>query len=233
MADASITYRFRLDTGVEEIALSFDPDTFVLQTGDPARAPDWAALEFHQCEHCPLTPAETRVCPFAFGLAGVIERFEVFHSYDIAPLEIVTDTRTVSATKPLQQGMASLVGLIGATSGCPHLAFFRTMARFHLPFARDDETLYRVFSMYLLGLYLKDGEPPSGRAALDELEAHSRAATLVNRGMADRVRAAFRRDVVVNAVVILDMLAQFVPYAIEDGLPELRALFGLPHGGTA
>ena len=37
-----------------------------------------------------------------------------------------------------------------------------------------------------------------------------------------------RRDVVVNAVVILDMFARAVPFAIEDGLNELRAMYGGP-----
>jgi hypothetical protein len=29
-------------------------------------------------------------------------------------------------------------------------------------------------------------------------------------------------------VVVLDMFARAVPFAIEDGLAELRALYGLP-----
>lgn len=228
-----ITYRFHLPAGVEEIALRFDTATFMLQRDGGAAAPAWAALGFHQCPHCPLTPDQSPLCPFASGLSGFVERFEHFDSFDEATIEIVTDTRTVVATKPLQQGMASLVGLIGATSGCPHLAFFRPMARYHLPFARDDETLYRVFSMYLLGRYLGDAEPPAGVAAMDGLRALTEAATQVNRGMAERVRAAFSRDVVVNAVVILDMFAQAVPYVIEDGLDELRPMFGPPGAGDA
>ncbi|MBI3514516.1 MAG: hypothetical protein HY060_10700 [Proteobacteria bacterium] len=208
------------------MALGFDLATFALE--QPADKPpaDWAKLEFHQCPHCPLTPAESPLCPFAHGLSGFVERFEDFRSFDQATIEVVTDGRTVVAEKPLQDGMASLVGLIGATSGCPHLDYFRPMARFHLPFARDDETLFRVFAMYLLGRYLKDGAV--GRATLDDLRALTESATRVNRGMADRVRAAFNRDVVVNAVIILDMFARAVPFAIEDGLNELRAMYGLP-----
>jgi hypothetical protein len=230
---ATIIYRFHLPAGVEEIVLRFDPESFTLVVDDGAPAPDWAALEFSQCPHCPLFSADTPVCPFAHGLAGFVEQFAAFNSYDQAAIEIVTETRTVAATKPLQVGMASLVGLVGATSGCPHLAAFRPMARFHLPFARDDETLYRVFTMYLLGRYLADGALPAGPHALDGLIALHEAATVVNRSMADRVRAAFRKDVVVNAVVILDMFAQAVPFAIEDGLAELRAMFGIQQAAAS
>ena len=224
--NATIVYRFHLANGVEEIALRFDRATFALQ--EPADKPiaAWTRLDYHQCPNCPLSPRESPQCPFARGLSGFVERFETFRSFDEATTEVVTESRTVAGHKSLQDGMASLVGLIGATSGCPHLAFFRPMARFHLPFARDDETLFRVFSMYLLGRYLRDGA--LGAATLDDLRRHTEAATLVNRGMAERVRAAFDRDVLVNAVIILDMFARAVPFAIEEGLQDLRDMFGLP-----
>ena len=220
---SAITYRFHLDHGVEEITLHFDPATFALQDDVDKPPADWARLGFYQCPHCPLDPAETPYCPFARGLSGFVERFDAFHSFDEAVIEVATESRTVAAHKPLQDGMASLMGLIGATSGCPHLAFFRPMARFHLPFARDDETLYRVFSMYLLGRYLAEDALAAG--CLDGLSALTDAAIEVNRAMADRVRAAFNRDVVVNAVIILDMFARAVPFVIEEGLSDLRAFF--------
>jgi hypothetical protein len=219
----TITYRFHLESGVEEIALRFDVDTFKLQHDVDKPSADWAKLDYHQCPHCPLTPEQSPLCPFAQGLSGFVERFDDLQSFDEALIEVVSESRTVAARKPLQDGMASLMGLIGATSGCPHLAFFRPMARFHLPFARDDETLYRVFSMYLLGRYLADGAIDA--ASLQGLRALTEAATQVNRAMADRVRAAFNRDVVVNAVIILDMFARSVPFAIEAGLSDLRALY--------
>ncbi|HUA52421.1 MAG TPA: hypothetical protein VMB81_09670 [Candidatus Sulfotelmatobacter sp.] len=229
MADsdsATIVYRFHLAHGVEEIALRFDRATFALQEPIDKPAADWARLDYHQCPNCPLSPRDSPQCPFARGLSGFVERFEIFRSFDEATTEVVTSSRTVMAHKSLQDGMASLVGLIGATSGCPHLAFFRPMARFHLPFARDDETLFRVFSMYLLGRYLRDNA--LGAGTLEDLRKHTEAATVVNRGMADRIRAAFDRDVLVNAVIILDMFARAVPFAIEEGLLDLRDMFGLP-----
>ncbi len=49
-----------------------------------------------------------------------------------------------------QQAMSSVLGLIMATAGCPWTDRLRPMARFHLPFASDAETLYRSISMFLL-----------------------------------------------------------------------------------
>lgn len=223
---AVITYRFHLARGAEEIVLRFDAPTFQLQRNITDQPKDWARLEFHQCPHCPLTPEQSPLCPFADTLSGFIERFDEFWSYETAVIEIVTATRTIVGHKPLQHGMASLIGLIGATSGCPHLAFFRPMARFHLPFARDDETLYRVFSMHLLEAYLK-GEPLTN-ATLQALADRNQAATAVNRAVVKRIRSAFHKDVVLNALIVLDSFAQSVPFVIEDHLDELRQMFGLP-----
>lgn len=220
-----ITYRFHLDRGIEEIALDFDPLSFTLVGRRMDPSPDWCALEYRKCPICPLKADQNPVCPFAGALAGLVDLFDSFYSYDEAVIEVVTKNRTVVSKRPLQQGMASLMGLVGATSGCPHLAFFRPMARFHLPFARDDEMLYRVFSMYLLSAYLRDRTCPTDEAVWDDLQDSSRRVCTVNQGMADRMRAAFDKDVAVNAVIILDSFAQAVPIVIRQNLDELREMF--------
>jgi hypothetical protein len=123
--------------------------------------------------------------------------------------------------------MASIMGLIGATSGCPHLNFFRPMARFHLPFASEQETLIRAFSLHLLREYLRAGGEGAIAVGVDGLESLYRAVALVNQGMAERVRAAFRRDAAINAIVILDTFARAVPFVVHEALQELRPLFDL------
>lgn len=224
--DEVITYRFHLASGIEDIVLRFDAADFSLRQGADAPNAEWARLDFHQCDNCPLKLADSLDCPFARAMVGFVTRFDQFYSYEEAEIEVITKSRTVIARKPLQHGMASLVGLIGATSGCPHLSFFRPMARYHLPFARDDETLYRVFSMHLLGSYLR-GEADPGDA-LARLSALNLAATKVNEAMAERLRAAVAKDVVLNAVIVLDCFAQSVPYVIEEQLDEFRPIFALP-----
>lgn len=221
-----ITYRFHLARGIEEISLSFDADTFRLLDDATGPLTEWAKLEFHQCPHCPLQPEQSPYCPFARALSRFVHRFDELYSYETAVTEVVSDVRTVVASKPLQQGMASLIGLIGATSGCPHLDAFRPMARFHLPFARDDETLYRVFSMYLLQHYLEGGAATRESDVLEGLRGISSAAAMVNRTMAERVRAAFQKDVLVNAIIILDSFAQAVPIVIEERLEDHSARIG-------
>jgi len=52
------------------------------------------------------------------------------------------------------------MGLVIATSGCPHTLFLKPMARFHLPLASVTETIYRASAMYLTAQYFlkQDGK---------------------------------------------------------------------------
>lgn len=226
---AQITYVFHLPDGqTQSIALTFADDTFLLQLPAHEENEAWIALDFHQCPHCPLSVDSVPSCPLARALSGFIRGFEQFYSYDQAEVEVITAQRTVSSRQPLQSGMASILGLVGATSGCPHLDFFRPMARFHLPFASEQETLFRSLSIHLLGEYLRAGGSGKAMLSLNSLQDRYRAVAEVNYAMANRIRAAFAKDVVVNAIVILDSFAHVVPWVIEDALSELRPLFDLP-----
>ena len=48
---------------------------------------------------------------------------------------------------------------------------------------------------------------------------------VVNSAVADRIRAATEADSSVNAIVILDMYAQAMPYIIGESLERIRYLF--------
>ncbi|HLO74976.1 MAG TPA: hypothetical protein VK196_00795 [Magnetospirillum sp.] len=212
----ALTYSFTFADGRElRLHMDFDDQMRLRQ-----RAPEpWTRLDFHRCPHCPL-PADAEFCPFTAGLAPFLGDFADVHSYERVQVVVRSELRVVAAERAVQHGLASVIGLIGATCGCPHLDFFRPMARFHLPFASEEETLVRAFSMHLLEDWIL-GRPPS----LDDLAAHYLTAAQVNRAMADRVRAAFRRDAVVNALVSLDAYAQAVPFVIEEKLGELAYIF--------
>ena len=221
-----VTYVFHLADGREErVGLTFSAESHLLEIDRDEEPEDWTRLGFQICSHCPLDVAVHPRCPFAAGLQGVVRRFEAFYSYEMTVVEVVTDQRTVVANRSLQEAIASIVGLIGATSGCPHLAFFRPMARFHLPFATEQETLVRAFSMHLLAEYLRQGGEGSATLSFDGLEASYHAVAEVNQGMAERIRGAFTKDAAVNAIIILDTFVQAVPFVVHEAMRELRPLF--------
>jgi len=118
--------------------------------------------------------------------------------------------------------MVSVLGLIMATAGCPWTDHLRPMARFHLPFASETETVYRSVSMYLLARELM-GE--SDEPAYDALKALYENLHVVNRGIAKRLGAATRTDPARNAIAILDTYTTSLPAALARSLDELEPLF--------
>lgn len=224
MNTVPVRYRFELPDGQEHrFALELDRDTALLASPVMPEPPDWTRLEFHQCRGCPLSPAKDARCPAALHLAGVIDRFSDLVSYDQVRVVVETDERAVSAQLSAQQGLASLIGLIMASSGCPRTAVFRPMARFHLPFSSETETAYRVASMYLMARHFA-GESAAS-PGLGGLQAIYDGLHAVNKGMAQRLRAASRQDAIVNAIVLLDVLVTLVPAAIEELLEEIKPAF--------
>ena len=79
--------------------------------------------------------------------------------------------------------------------------------------------------MYLVAQHFaqRDGRTPD--LALNDLERVYRGVHAVNRGMAQRLRAASRQDAIVNAIVLLDVYSSLVPAAIHDILDEIRPAF--------
>ena len=227
MSKVALTYRFTFPNSQERVfELEMDRDTAELTPPDVSQPPPaWTALAFNQCNGCPLNAANTPHCPAALHLSGVIEGFTDIVSYDKVKVAVESEERHVVATLAAQQALASLMGLIMASSGCPNTAVFRPMARFHLPFSSESETAYRVASMYLLAQHYAAREGRSADLALNELERVYRGVHSVNRGMATRLRAASRQDAIVNAVVLLDVFSSLVPAAIHDILDEIKPAF--------
>ncbi|MFC1575766.1 DUF6901 family protein, partial [Gemmatimonadota bacterium] len=217
-----IRYRFEAEDGTRgEFEVELDPMSLHL---DPPEGdlPDWTLLEFRQCPHCPLDPSEHSHCPAAAHLPRLVQTFNHLVSYARVRVEVVTAQRTFIQDVSVQQGIGALMGLIMATSGCPLTLFFRPMARFHLPFSNQDETIYRAASAYLLTDYFRTrtaGTEPD--LELKGLSALYRQVHTLNSAMAERLRVAARTDSSVNALVHLDMFALMLPLQVERQLPGL------------
>lgn len=192
---------------------------------DMVALPAWTRLDYSQCPHCPLHAADVAYCPAAVALAPLVEKLAGRDSYASVRLEVRSRERTVTAETTLQRAASSLFGLVIAGSGCPHTRFLLPMARFHLPLADEQETLFRVSGTYLLhGYFLRPGGD-AGDVGLDGLKAKYAQLHVMNRALAGRLRGAGREDAPVNAVVLLDLLAKGVPSNIDDSLDELRGWF--------
>lgn len=226
MENISIKYCFKFPDGNQEtFDLELDSRTLELIVSIPENTPQWTALDFHQCPNCPLDSSIHKNCPLMLHFINIVDRFDHILSYDEIRLEVVMDERSVSRAITAQKALSSLVGIVISASGCPHTKYFKPMLRFHLPLSSEAETIYRSASMYLLAQYfiLKDGKEPDFE--LHGLEAIYRNMHLINVAIAERFRVASKTDALVNAIILLDMFTETVPYVIKESMEELRYLF--------
>ncbi len=229
MATIAIQYCFRLSDERQEVFdLELDAERLELVGGVPENLPQWTKLDFCQCPNCTLDIGTHPHCPAASHLADVVRRFGDILSYDQVCVDVLTQERRISQDTTAQTGIGSFMGLVMATSGCPHLAFFKPMARFHLPLANDEETVYRSVSMYLLGQYFVGKAGGNPDFELDGLKNIYNDVKLINSCIVERLRTATQKDSSLNAVIALDSFAEVVLFVIEESLEEIRHLF-TPH----
>lgn len=226
MEPLKVQYRFKLKNQPDEIfQLNIDPLTLSIMNNLPQSEPEWTRLEFYQCPNCPLTPNHSPHCPLAGNLVNVVSRFNRIFSYDRIEVEFQSRERKISKQTTAQRGLRSLMGLIIAVSDCPHTVCFKPMARFHLPFSDEVETIYRATSMYLLGQYFikkNRGKPDFDLKGLSRIYHNLHT---VNTSIAHRLRQASKSDSMVNAIVLLDVFTKSLPKAIEESLDEIEYLF--------
>jgi hypothetical protein len=218
-----IRYLFDLPDGSRKsLDFTFDAADFRLSNAAPAAPPFWTDLKFNQCANCPLNSDEHPYCPAALQMASAIEPLKALVSFDTVGVTVTQAERRIYAETTAQQAMSSVLGLIMATAGCPWTDRFRPMARFHLPFASEVETVYRSISMFLLARELAGAGHTQGFAALEELYENLH---IVNRGMSRRLGAATRADPARNAMALLDAYTTLLPAALASSLEELKPLF--------
>jgi hypothetical protein len=226
MEPIQISYRFNLGNDKDEVFdVHLDPDTLEIINQPSGELPPWTDLEFHQCSHCPFTSDTHPSCPLAVTLIQVIGRFDNVVSHNKIELTVLTHERKVFQKTTAQKGISSLVGLLFAASGCPHTAYFKPMARYHLPLASEDETFYRATGMYLLAQYLLHREGKRADLELEGLKKIYQNLHLLNTMVAERIRSATRSDSSVNAVVLLDMITNLMPFILDEQLAKISHLF--------
>jgi hypothetical protein len=227
MAGYPITYEFELEGGdVFNYEIELDDKTISLTAPVAKEKPDWTRLPHEQCPECPLDEKEHPHCPIALNIGALVEHFKSHASIDKATVRVVTPERTYSRETSVQDGLFSILGIVMATSGCPRMNFLKPMARFHLPFSSNEETMVRSTSLYLLGQYfkIKKGEKPD--LELKALAEKYEKVGAVNQGILKRLEAVVKSgDADANAIVILDGFAMMLGMVLEDDLQIIEYLF--------
>jgi hypothetical protein len=225
----TIRYEFSYPNGNEEhFELVLDERSISLVNFSGEAKPDWTRLDHHQCKCCPLSERTHPYCPIAINIAELVDSFKDRLSIDECMVKCITPERTYTKATNVQDGLYSILGIVMPTSDCPVMAFYKPMARFHLPFSTAQETLFRSASNYLLRQYFeyKRGRQPD--LEMQQLGKRLQLVQQVNMGILGRIRSLSRKDADSNAVIILDSFSQLLEMAIENNLSSLEYLFP-PH----
>ncbi|MFI5346464.1 MAG: DUF6901 family protein [Elusimicrobiota bacterium] len=226
MPTLPIQYRFHFADGQQEsFDVNLDADTLSYQPDASAASPEWARLDNHKCQNCPLKTEESPYCPVARNLAPVIDRFVDHISFEEVDVVVSVPAREYRKRTSLQKGIGAIFGLIMATSGCPHLDKLRPMAFSHLPFAELAETRYRAIAMYLTAQYVRarKGLPPDWD--LKGLERVYEDIGQLNRDFVDRLRTVAMQDANFNAIVGLDCFCLSSDAVVSRSLDKLEMIF--------
>lgn len=225
MEPIEYSYHFTFPDGrKEEFFIKLSGETLEPLLPVPEPLPDWTRLDFKQCPNCSLS-LKISHCPLAARLVPIVETMGDVTSYEDVAVKVTLGERIITRSLTAQEGISAMMGVITATSGCPHTIFFKPMARFHLPFANVEETFYRAASMYMLAQYYRWQNNLGVDLDLKGLHYFYGEVAKVNRGIADRLRSERREDGTINALVLLDMFVKSMSVSIEDVLEELRPLF--------
>ncbi|MEE2730527.1 MAG: hypothetical protein VYA55_06860 [Pseudomonadota bacterium] len=184
--------------------------------------PEWCNLEFKKCPNCTLSSIWHEHCPLAVRLIPFV-KLPACNSYDEVRAEVTLNHKTIIAETSAQEAFSSVLGLVMATSGCPHTSFFKPMAWYHQPFSTPEETMYRVCTAYLFSHYIhrRDGK----KLDFSALKVIYHNIHQINVQIAARIKNYSDTDSALNAIVLLDLITNDLPIAVDEDLDELKRLF--------
>ena len=220
-------YHFQFpDNSTKEYLIALDPNSLSLLRDDMDREPaPWTRLVFEQCKCCPLTPDIHPWCPIALNIMELVHSFKDLFSYHDCSVTCEAAERSYTKRTSVMEGLSAIFGVIMATSDCPVMEFLKPMARFHLPLASSDETLYRIVSMYALSGFLRMRRGQRIDSSFDELFHRFQSMRVVNRAMAERLKVADEEGSTVNGIILLDYTAQLLPVSLNEEIDQLERLF--------
>ncbi len=216
-----IEYAFELDNG-KKIGFKVVFNRVHENIRVPGAYPPWTMLNFKKCSNCTLSDKDHLYCPTAVDIKSVVAEFAEISSINEMNVVVRMPDRTIKKKCDAQTGLNSLLGLMMATSACPILSRLNSLARFHLPFASFNETLYRTVGDYLIKQYLikTDGGVPDFE--LKGLETLYRELALLNQCFLERLKEVAKLDSSINVIANLSSLSMIVQFSINERLKSFK-----------
>ena len=220
----NVRYEFIFDDGRQK-DFEVDPERSGRDRELERTPAEWTRLAHCKCANCPLSNAEHDYCPAALDMEPVINGFREERAFQKVTIRVRTEGRIYEKYTGLEEGLRSLLGLVMATSQCPHLAELRPMAVHHMPFSSSEEFIMRSVSLYLLQQYFdrRDGKEPDWD--LEGLVDRNQRLQLVNQALWQRIHAICSEDSNLKALLSFFSMASSVTFSLESQLQKVRDKF--------
>lgn len=225
VSEYTIRYEFTKNNGkFVRYKINLDERTMTRKNPQVNRKHDsWTRLDYHQCSHCPLSKHEHRHCPAAVAVSELFDDWTDAHPQDEVHVQCRTPQRKITGHAPVQVALGGLMGLAMATSECPHFDFFKPMARFHVPFATQSESYYRVLGTYFIQQFFSDRTNMDN--VIKDIEKIYSDLEIINQALTKRLYNVQDPFTTVSAIVFLDLLAKLFMLSPQDSLAEIEQLF--------
>ncbi len=213
------------DDNEKTLELHLRTDNLTPVAWAPSNPPEWTALENHKCSNCPLQPEKHAYCPAALNLVKLVDDCDEMDLLDTVKLVVKSSDRAVVVSATVQKALGSFIGLLMATSDCPHAAYFRPVARFHLPLANEMETIYRAVTAFAMAQFVRRQAGKEGAVDLDGLFDIYKNLETVNTGLSVRLKSAGKEGAIAKSLMEWDVFSGMFPMRAEEVMDKMRPLF--------
>ncbi len=225
MTEITFNYHFDFpDNSKKRFLIKLDAETIEYKSSNNI-PPDWTLLGVARCPCCQLELSSQDYCPIAVNIADLVYAFKDTASHRSCRASCISTARICQKETTVQEGLASIMGIIMATSGCPSMSILKPMACFHLPFATVEESMYRSVSAYLLRQYFSHQDGENCDFFMHRIQEHYSEVQQVNEGILKRINMVSKMDADKNAIVTLNALAQILVMEVDEDLDSLKRLF--------
>jgi hypothetical protein len=226
MESILISYNFQLQDGSEEnFQLRLESRTLEMIQPANHHLPKWTLLNNGRCINCPLESVACGHCPAAVCMAGWMARFARLLSPGKITISVRTPQRLINGRTTARKGLASLMRLLMAVSGCPRASFMKPLAGFHMPFGDGAESAWQAISAYLMVQYFGQRDGVASITDLDAVLALFRELKAAYVGFADRIRFACQEPAMTGCAELPGVFAECIPMGTEKYFDQIRGLF--------
>jgi len=230
----TISYKFSFKNGdVKNISINIDSKQLTMIREETDLAPEWARLDYKQCDCCLLTIDQHPYCPIALNIEIIIDDFKDMKSTEECSVICTTPYNQIHTDAYVSDALLNLIGLAILASDCPFFRLYKHQVKFPTPFDSLESFAIGMISVGLLGEYLYQQANQIYKPF--DMEEGQKLASVGNEvftKVLSRIQNLTQNDAYKNAFVSLSAMADMLSFELEDNLESFLGLFDAWIKGT-